>query len=135
MEKLTNSILRFHRVNGNKLQSWIIEAIQLNEYIGIPDEEIVKEAVEIARVWNDRDLPLTHDHFLLAVDSKLRKKYASKIETQEYHRGDKTQELVSNVQDKTHKTLTPESQRFLDPMEFDPKEVEAKYEEPWYNRT
>jgi hypothetical protein len=127
MEKLSSNILRFHRVNGKKLENWIIEAIQLNEYLQIPDEEVVKIAVEIAKNWNDRVSLMTHDNFLLAVDSKLRQKFASKIETQEYHRNEKTQEIVSNVQENT--------QRFLDPMCFDTNEVEAKYEEPYNNRT
>ena len=129
MEKLSSNILRFHHINEKKLESWTIEAIQLNEYLGVTDEEIVKVVVEVAKNWNDRVCKMTHDNFLLAVDAKLRQKYASRIETQEYtkHRGEKTQELVSNVQEST--------QRFLDPMCFDPKEIESKYEEPYNNRT
>ena len=124
MEKFSNSALKFHRINEKKLGNWLVEAIQLNEYIGLTDQQITEVVVETAKNWNDNVSKMTHDNFLLAVDAKLRQKYASRIETQEYHRGDKTQELVSNVQEKTHNALS-----------FDPEEVEAKYEEPWYNRT
>ncbi len=111
MENISNNILRFHRVNGKKLESWLVEAIQMNEYLGLSDEEIIKVAVEIAKIWNDRKLPLTHDHFLLAVDSKLRQKYASSIETETHHRGEKTQEVVSKVKkDVSVLTFDPEEQ-------------------------
>jgi hypothetical protein len=68
-------------------------------------------------------LPLTKDHFLLSVDSRLRQKYASKIETETHHRREKTEQLNVKVQEDVHRVLS-----------FDPADIEKKYEEPWNNR-
>jgi hypothetical protein len=123
MEKLSSAIPSFGHINSKRIQNWIIEAIQLNEYIGIEDEKIIEECVAIAKLWDIRKLPLTKDHFLLSVDSKLRQKYASKIETETHHRGEKTQEIISVTKEST--------ERFLN---FDPEDIAKKYEEPWNNR-
>jgi hypothetical protein len=123
MEKLSSAIPSFGHINSKRIQNWIIEAIQLNEYIGIEDEKIIEECVAIAKLWDIRKLPLTKDHFLLSVDSKLRQKYASKIETETHHRGEKTEQLNVKVQEDVHRFLS-----------FDPADIEKKYEEPWNNR-
>lgn len=126
MEKFTNSVLKFHKINEKKLGNWLIEAIQMNDHLGLTDQEITEVVVETAKNWNDRVILMTHDNFLLAVDAKLRQKYASKIETQEYRKGNKTEELVYNVKKDVNKLS--ESPRFLDPLTpltFDPEEVES----------
>jgi len=132
MEAIRSEVLKFHHINQKKIESWLVEAVQLNEDLKLSDEEVFNVALNIAKEWEKRDLPLTHSHFHLAVKTKLEQLYASKIETKEYKRGCKTQEVVSNVKDETHKAL--EGQRSLDPLEFDVKEVEEKYELPYYQR-
>lgn len=123
MEKLSSAIPSFEHINSKKIQNWILEAIQLNEYIGISDEQIIEECVAIAKLWDTKQLPLTKDHFLLSVDFELRQKYASRIKTETHHRGEKTQEIISVTKEST--------ERFLS---FDPEDIDKKYKEPWYNR-
>jgi hypothetical protein len=95
--------------------------IEANEAFnpGLERVEMESVAIDVAFHWNNRDGVITKSSLRTAIgiaatkylEGSETKSMEHNIETKPHTRGEKTQELVSTVQDKTHKALS-----------FDPEE-------------